>query len=202
MQEEWRDIVIEKNGVIYDYTGLYQVSNFGRVRSLGKGKTHKQEKILKTKQNKNGYLRVGLSKNGKKEYFSIHRLVATAFIPNPDNLLQVNHKNELKHDNVWTNLEWVTQQYNIQYSSYKRKGENSPLYGKPLSEEHKQKISENHANTKGSNNGNAKKVLCIETGQIFGCIKDANEWLGKGDIGACLKGRAKTAGGYHWQYID
>ena len=54
MQEEWRDIVIEKNGVIYDYTGLYQVSNFGRVKTLGKGKTQKQEKILKTQINKNG----------------------------------------------------------------------------------------------------------------------------------------------------
>ena len=194
MQEIWKDIIIEKNGVLYDYTGLYQVSNLGRVKN--------KNKTLVIKTNRSKHQIIGLSKNGEREFFSIHRLVATMFLPNPNNLPVVNHIDENPSNNVWTNLEWCTQQYNTQYSSYKWKGENSSLYGKPKTEEHKHKISENHADTKGSNNGNAKKVLCVETGQMFGCIKDAKQWLGKGDIGACCKGRCKTAGGYHWQYVD
>ena len=77
------------------------------------------------------------------------------------------------------------------------------LEGKPKSEEHKKKISEAQ---KGKKNHNSKKVRCIETGQIFDCISDANEYMGKSrkcmSICHCCKGRSKTAYGLHWEYID
>ena len=184
MVEIWKDIVVEKNGIVYDFTGLYQVSNMGRVKSLNYNKTG-EEKILKTRLNKNGYLMIGLNKDKKQQQFYIHRLVAYTFIPNPNKLPQINHKNEIKTDNFVDNLEWCTEQYNSQYSSYKQKG-------KTFTEERKQKISEAHK----------KKVLCIETGHIFDSLKEAQTWLGKGNIKSCCRGIRKSAGGYHWQYVD
>ena len=75
--------------------------------------------------------------------------------------------------------------------------------GKKFTEEHKKKISEAQ---KGKKNHNSKKVRCIETGQIFDCISDANEYMGKSrkcmSICHCCKGRSKTAYGLHWEYID
>lgn len=213
MQEEWRDIVIEKNGIVYDYSGLYQVSNLGRVKTLGKGKTQKQEKILKTQINKNGYVSISLNKDGKRQAFYVHRLVATMFIPNPNNLPEVNHKSEIKTENHIENLEWCDKKYNMIYgtrierqsNSQKGKfvGKNNPRYGVLRTEEEKRKQSESmKGKYVGSKNPKAKKVLCVETGQIFGCVKEAKAWLGKGNVLACAKGRTKTAGGYHWQYVD
>lgn len=190
--EEWRDIVIEKNGILYDYTGMYQVSNFGRVRSLDRvdSNGHKVKgKILKLKVNNKGYLYITLHKDGKSKHFTIHRLVATAFIPNPDNLPQVNHKNETKTDNIWTNLEWVTQKYNLNYGTCQEK-RSEKLKGKK------------QPNITGDKHPMARKVICLETKQVFGCIRDAEDWCGKGGVGACCKGRAETAGGYHWQYYE
>ena len=85
--EIWKDII--------GYEGRYQVSNLGRVKSLNYNNTNK-EKILKPKKENNGYLRVNLSKNGKAKMYSVHRLVAIVYIPNPENKETVNHKNENK----------------------------------------------------------------------------------------------------------
>ena len=210
MEEVWKPIVIEKNGVVYNYEGLYEVSNMGRVRSLGNNRTRK-EKILKCKPHKSGYVYVGLHKDGEKQQFYIHRLVATAFIPNPENMPLVNHKNETKTENVWTNLEWCDAKYNVNYgtsrkrASEKQKGKQR----KPFSEEHKQKLSEAFSGEKnpiygrkGEDAPNTKKVLCLETKQVFVSIKEAQLWLGKGDIAQCVRGKSKTAGGYHWMYMD
>lgn len=101
--EIWRDIE--------GYEGLYQVSNLGRVKSLGNDKT-KKEKILSQYENKNGYLYVNLCKDGKMKTFRVHRLVANAFIPNPNGYRCVNHKDEDKTNNCVDNLEWCTHQYN------------------------------------------------------------------------------------------
>ena len=116
MIEIWRDIK--------DYEGLYQVSNFGRVRSLNYNKTG-EIKIMKLKKTRDGYLRVGLRKNGKQKWISIHRLVAEAFIPNPLNLPCVNHKiegEEGKKINTVENLEWCTYKYNTNYGTCIERG--------------------------------------------------------------------------------
>jgi hypothetical protein len=105
MEEEWKEVVA--------YEGLYQVSNLGRIKSLFK--KHKNEIFLKPKIERNGYLRITLAKKGKHKSFSIHRLVAIAFKPNPLNLPQVNHIDENKLNNNSNNLEWCTGEYNLNY---------------------------------------------------------------------------------------
>lgn len=108
---------------IEGYEGLYQVSNLGRVKSLDKylpdtlGRvSFRKEKIICQLQ-RGGYLAVQIWKKGKNKKFLVHRLVATAFIPNPDNLPQVNHKDENKANNNVDNLEWCTHQYNMDYGT-------------------------------------------------------------------------------------
>ena len=115
-EEIWKDIK--------DYKNLYQVSSLGRVKSLRRTAKSKNgsirtvgEKILNINKNKSGYLMVLLSKGGKKKGIKIHRLVAQAFLPNPNNLPQVNHRNENKSDNRVENLEWCTQDYNNKYGT-------------------------------------------------------------------------------------
>lgn len=109
---------------IKGYEGLYQVSNFGRVRSLGrwvKGKNGSirfyRGRILKPGTNTFGYLFVNLFKNNKQKTITIHRLVAEAFIPNTDNLPMINHKDENKQNNNVNNLEWCTSSYNNNYGT-------------------------------------------------------------------------------------
>ena len=106
--EEWKPIV--------GYEELYEVSNMGRVKSLNYNHT-KQEKILKFGKRPNGYLYVNLWKDKKRKPCSIHRLVATAFIPNPNNLETVNHKDECKTNNCVDNLEWCDAKYNSNYGT-------------------------------------------------------------------------------------
>ena len=105
MEEIWKD---KK-----DYEGHYQVSNCGRVKSIKFGK----ERILKPVPNSFGYLFVNLCKDGKVKAFTVHRLVAEAFIDNPNNYKEVNHKDENKTNNIVTNLEWCDRKYNCNYGT-------------------------------------------------------------------------------------
>ena len=98
---------MEKWKHIAGYEGLYLVSNLGRVRNA--------EKVLKPTLNSKGYERVGLHKNGRLKTVYVHRLVAEAFVPNPEKLPQVNHKDENKRNNHADNLEWCTPLYNNTY---------------------------------------------------------------------------------------
>lgn len=91
----------------------YQVSNTGKVKSLKFGK----ERILKVRNSSNGYLYVSLCGNGVVSQQRVHRLVANAFLPNPLNLPQVNHKDENTKNNCVFNLEWCTSEYNINYGT-------------------------------------------------------------------------------------
>ena len=118
MEEEiWKDIE--------GFEGYYQVSSLGRVRSLDRIiirrdgiQIHKKEKILKQAFNEFGYNLVNLCKNNVHKTYLVHRLVAEAFIPNPDNLPQVNHKSEFeKTDNRVCNLEWCDAKYNSNYGT-------------------------------------------------------------------------------------
>lgn len=112
MIEEWRPVV--------GYEGLYEVSNTGQVRSLDKYDSINrfyEGRILKLFADRLGYLRVQLYSNSKRKSFLVHRLVAQAFIPNPDNLPQVNHRDEdPSNDNV-ENLEWCDGKYNVNYGT-------------------------------------------------------------------------------------
>ena len=104
--EIWRDVA--------GYEGLYKVSNFGNVMSL----KHKKPKLLKPYNNGKGYLLVDLRNNNKpRKTISVHRIVAQAFLPNPNNLPQVNHKDENKKNNRVSNLEFCDAKFNINYGT-------------------------------------------------------------------------------------
>ena len=109
MKEIWKDIK--------GYEGAYQVSNLGNVKSL---KTNKNLYYTKSGRNRE-YLKVSLVRNNKRKMVSIHRLVAEHFISNPNNYPCVNHKDECKNNNVWTNLEWCDEKYNANYGTKKLK---------------------------------------------------------------------------------
>ena len=101
--EEWR--------AVPGYEGLYEVSNMGNVRNV------RRNTLLRLPKTNNGYIRISLCKNGIKTGLTVHRLVAETFIPNPDNLPEVNHKDEDKTNNRVENLEWCDHKYNMNYGS-------------------------------------------------------------------------------------
>lgn len=118
MTEIWKDIV--------GYEGLYQVSNLGNVKRLkgykGRGKGYiVEEHFIQPSINSRGYQNVVLCKNGKTKTFSMHRLVAIAFLDNSNNLPQVNHKDENKLNNCVDNLEWCNSKYNNNYGTRNKK---------------------------------------------------------------------------------
>ena len=101
--EEWKKIP--------GYEGLYEVSNMGNVRNV------RRNKLLRLPKTNNRYIRISLCKNGIKTGLTVHRLVAEAFLPNPDNLPEVNHKDEDKTNNRVENLEWCNHKYNMNYGT-------------------------------------------------------------------------------------
>ena len=107
MEEIWKPVV--------GYEGLYEVSNLGRVRSLNYRNTGKVKELI-SHDNGFGYLIVELRNSGNRKTYSVHRLVAQAFIPNPDNLPEVNHRDLCKTNNCLLNLEWCSRKYNLEYS--------------------------------------------------------------------------------------
>lgn len=159
---------------IKDYPN-YQVSNMGRVKSLSNNKTRK-EKILKLHSDRNGYLFLSLSKDGKYKNIRIHRLVATAFIPNPNNLPEVNHRNEDKTDNRVENLEYCNRKYNINYGTRTEKTQKPVL----------QFSKENNFIKKWNSATDVERELCFN----------------KSSICMCCKGKRKSVGGYVWGYAD
>lgn len=116
--EIWKDIK--------GYEGCYQISTWGRVRSLDRfikcklshtGRCIKKGKLLSIGYNKDGYIQYFLSKNSCTKTNLVHRLVAEAFVPNPNNFPEVNHKDEDKTNNRVDNLEWCTREYNVNYGT-------------------------------------------------------------------------------------
>lgn len=105
--EIWKDV--------RDFEGIYQVSNLGRIKSLNYRNTGKPGIITPMHRNCDKYLRISLSKKGKKEYRYLHRIVAEAFIPNPYNFPEVNHLDTNPRNCRLDNLEWCTRQHNINY---------------------------------------------------------------------------------------
>lgn len=182
--EEWKDIE--------GYESLYQVSTLGRVKSLARKDSRGcplRERYLKPDTRTCGYLFVSLSKNGIVHAKTIHRLVAQAFIDNPYDYPQVNHKDEDKTNNRVENLEWCTAKYNLNYGTCPQRFSEARK-GQRLSSVSIEKMRHKIM----------KKVMCVETGQIFDSIKSAEEFVHTTGMGAVLHGRAKTCGGYHWRY--
>ena len=122
-KENASDLKVEWK-LIEGFDGIYSVSNYGEVRN------NKTGRLMKQKKNEKGYLRLGLRKNGKTKCMRVHRLVAQAFIPNPDNKPDVNHIDFDKENNCVNNLEWVTCKENNDYSFGNRKRSSGINYKK------------------------------------------------------------------------
>lgn len=174
----------------------YEISNHGNVKSLKSGV------IMKSRLTANGYLILNLSKNGNHYRFLVHRLVAIAFIPNPNNLPCVNHKDENKLNNHVDNLEWCDYKYNINYgTAIERRSEKRR--GKKLSEETKEKLSSLFRNRLDM----SKQVVAInEEGEIVMEFASTQESGRNGfdpsSVSKCCNGKLKTHGGYHWYYKE
>ena len=183
---------------IKGYEGLYQVSNLGNVKSLGNDKA-KKERILKTGKNIWGYLYVILRKNKKGKITYIHRLVANTFIPNVDNLPQVNHKDENKENNCADNLEWCNAKYNNTYgTAIQRRLANTDY--KVISE-------------KQINDPNRSKKVYQHTldGKLINIWESINECKrnghSSGSVSACCRNSYLREGnnvykGYIWSYTE
>ena len=168
---------------IKGYEGLYQVSNFGRVRSLGNGKSNNSRRmVLKPYKTKKGYLHIDLFKDGVRKSFSVHRLVAAAFIPNWFDDPQVNHRDENKENNHIDNLEYCDNTYNCNYGTRTKR------------------VIEKNTNGKCS-----KPVEQYTLSGEF-----VREWSSAGECGRngfirrsvshCCEGKKKSHKGYIWKF--
>ena len=186
-EEEYKDVI--------GYEGLYQVSNKGNVKSLNYRHTGK-ERILKLRKNNRGYLQVFLYKEGKAKVYKVHRLVATAFIPNPNNLEQVNHIDEVKTNNIVENLEWCTREYNYHYGTRIRRVAEANTGNPKLSKA----LINNPKLSKPVIGINKVSGLIVE----FPSTHEASRQTGisQGNIAQCCKGKLKSAGGFYWMYAE
>lgn len=162
---EWRQVLEHPN---------YEVNNLGQVR-------HKQRRqILKPRSNNSGYQYVNFKVNGKNTNFAVHRIVANAFIPNPNGYSEVNHINYDKNDNRVENLEWVSSSQNKKHAYLKEENHKS-----------RGKIVEQY-----SLNGDYIKSFdsVSEAANEFGCCVAA--------ISNCCLGRTKSSQGYRWKFAE
>lgn len=193
MQEVWKDIE--------GYEDLYMISNYGNVKSLEKKDSLgriRSEKILKLQKTAWGYFQLTLHKDNKKKNFLIHRLVAMAFIENPNNHLEVNHKDEDKTNNKVENLEWCDRTYNANFGTIKERlaehsrrriGENHPMHGRIG-------VKSPRYGTTGEKSPVARRIICETTGEIFITIREASRKMNinESNICDCCRGGRKTAG--------
>ena len=191
MTEQWRTAVYK--GEIYE--GLYKVSNLGRILSLNYNHTGKS-KLRNPFERKDGYLEVVLSKNGKTKTCKVHRLIAETFLENPENLPQVNHKDEDKTNNFVflnedgsvnkekSNLEWKSPKDNCNHGT------------------RNERIAK--ANTNGKK---SKKVLQLSlSGDLIREWESTAECerngFNQGAVSACCNGKQKTHKGFLWMYEE
>ena len=155
---------------IFGYEGIYAITEDGRVWS------YKRKRFKSLTEDLRGYLRVNLSKNGSTKTYSVHRLVAETYLPNPNQFSDVNHLDENKGNNHVSNLEWCSHKYNVNYGT-----RTSRIVEKRM-----------------------KSIYCVELDQVFDSFVHAARITGihKGNICQCCKGNLKTAGGYHWKYCE
>ena len=180
MSEQWKPIK--------GYEGIYEVSDLGRVRSLprmltdSKGRRHPVPMKMLKMHDRKGYDSVTLQDMGRKAIMSVHRLVAMAFIPNPDNLPIINHRDENPRNNQVSNLEWCDISYNTRYGTGIERAKAKHDY-KYKSVEQLTKDGQHVATFKGV------KEAARATGADASVI-----------VRVC-KGRNETAGGYRWKYL-
>lgn len=169
--EEFKDIK--------GFEGLYMIGSCGNVFSL------LSNKILKPCKNNRGYLKVGLYKERKIYKFTLHRLVAMAFIPNPNNLPQINHKDEDKTNNCIFNLEWCDNEYNMNYGTRNKR----------LSQIMK-------GNTNQIKRPVEQYTINGEYIKKYDSLKEAEKEtnIDATHIGKCCRGMFKQMGGYKWKY--
>ncbi len=194
---------------IKGYEGLYQVSNMGRIKRLPKTeyvynylsntkvKRVKKEKILAYKRNSNNYIIVTLSNNGVSKAYTIHRLVAQTFIPNPNNYPQINHINGKKYDNRVENLEWCTASENIKHAS--RVG---------LRKTTKKQKTQAKRNLKKANEAKKRKIYQLTKDNKIIKVWDSMSDIFRelhfywGNIGSVCRKEKELAYGYKWEYKE
>lgn len=200
------------------YENLYEVSSFGKIRSVDKvvytnNRFNKMQKKIKGKilspflNKKTGYMQVALSKNKKTKLYLVHRLVALTFFPIDNISLQVNHIDGNKQNNNVENLEWCTRSENIvhaykiglAHSNFKtQSGTKHHFYGKHHKNSSKEKMRLSHyrkINQYDKNNNFIKTWDGIKMAENILKINNAN-------ISECCRGKRKIAGGYIWRYVD
>lgn len=197
MEEEWKDIFFEDKGILYDYRGLYQVSNLGNIKSLDRiiviksfiSSSYRMFKGKNIKQSiHRGYKVVYLyDKNNKSKCHLVHRIIAKMFIPNPKKLPIINHKNGIKTDNQIENLEWCTYSQNLKHA-YKNGLKNSTY--KQLEKLHK--LNEKIVYQYDLNNNFIKKY--------YNKIDLENEGYNKKQVNRVCRKERKTYKGYKWSY--
>lgn len=164
MKEIWKDIP--------NYVGRYKASNFGRIKRVWC-----KPKILTPKPNKKGYLRIYFYKGKNKKFLRVHRLVAQAFIPNPENKPQINHIDGNKANNCVSNLEWCSCKMNMDHA-----WENGLYKGKRVAQ---------------YKNG---VLIAIYDNVVQACHIMGSKTQGQ-NIGKCALGKRKSAFGYQWKYV-
>ena len=178
---------------VKDYEGLYEVSNTGRVRSLerkvrsGKGcPTRTLRGAVMRPQVSRGYVRLMLCKDGKRKWHSVHRLVAMAFLPNPEELAVINHLDGNKGNNHIGNLQWCTPSENALHAF---------RTGLSVATEHS-RVARIKANS--------RRVRCLDDGKEFSQLSEAARYYGldRSSIGRTAHGVNKTSGGKRFEFVD
>jgi hypothetical protein len=160
-----------------NYEGLYLIGSDGHIESIERKGNQKKSRILKGGTDQNGYSVVTLCKDGKQKTFRVHRLVAMAFIPNPNGYSEINHKDENKSNNAIENLEWCDRKYNVRYGTRTKKTQKGVL--------------------QFDKRGNLLNV--------FDGVRMAAFSIGSntcGGISNCCNGKSKSAYGYIWRWLE
>lgn len=190
------DVVEVVRKPVPGYEGYYEVDQFGRVYSLERvvsvddnGRKYRKPisgKLLKQRMHTQGYKAVSLTKAGKTKSVYVHRIVAMAFLPNPNELPFINHIDEDKTNNFVENLEWCTVQYNNTYGGAIERRV-AKIRGRTMSDEQKRDISAIMKAYQNGEEGAGKRVVCLETGEEFTSIRAAAEHYGMNPstVGMC-----------------